>query len=461
MDHHAPRRGRGTQGRLTTPGADTIAAIATANGAAGVGIVRLSGPGAAAIAVALLGHAPRPRHAHRCEFRDAAGGAIDHGLLLHFPAPHSFTGEDVAELHAHGSPVVLRALLARTIELGARPARPGEFSERAFLNGKLDLVQAEAVADLIAAGSTAAARAAVRSLEGAFSDRVHAITDAVKALRTDVEATIDFADEALDPAIESRQLGRLAAVAAALDELLGSARRGARLTDGLTVAIAGAPNVGKSSLLNALAGTERAIVAEIPGTTRDVLRESVELDGIVVVLADTAGLRTTADPVEAEGVRRAHAEIMRADVVVLVDDASVAAVAAPLPDGVDPATTIRVHNKIDLAGLAARIERKDGAAKIWLSARTGAGLGHLVDELRRRAGLDTDGTGTFSARARHVDALERARMHITAARATPPDAPELLAEELRHAQRALGEITGEVTTEDLLGSIFATFCIGK
>lgn len=445
--------------------ADTITAVATAPGAGGVGVLRISGPRAASIARTLLGREPQPRHAHYAAFRDGNGAVIDRGLLLWFPAPHSYTGEDVLELQTHGSPVVLRLLRARTIELGARHARPGEFSERAFLNGKLDLAQAEAVADLIASGSEAAARAAQRSLDGAFSKRVHALTAAVVHLRSYIEAALDFPDEEIDFLAAPALLEKLAAALADLDALLAAARRGVRLADGLHVVIVGRPNVGKSSLLNALAASDRAIVTDIAGTTRDVLRETIDLDGIALTLVDTAGLREAGDVVEAEGIRRARAELDRADVALLVvdDDARVEAdlaLLAGLPAGV---VHIVIHNKIDRAETPPRAQSGDGTTHIWLSARSREGLDLLVAELQRHAGHADAGDGAFTARARHVAALERAREHFAAADQALSDhhAAELAAEELRHVQQALGEITGEFSSNDLLGAIFSSFCIGK
>ncbi len=439
---------------------DTIVAIATPAGRGGVGVVRVSGPRVPAIAVALCGTQPPPRQARLAIFRDAAGAPIDHGLVLHFPAPHSFTGEDVLELHAHGSPVALAALVQRACGLGARPARAGEFSERAFLNGKLDLVQAEAVADLIAAQSQVQARAALRSLEGEFSRRVEGLAEALVRLRVEVEAAIDFAEDASEGASRPLLARLFDEAAARFDALLAAATRGVRLTDGLTVVLVGAPNVGKSSLLNALAGRDRAIVTDIPGTTRDVLREAVNLDGVEVSLADTAGLREATDAIEGEGIRRARAEMVRADVVVVVRERDRAG--TPRPDLAEvpaAARRITVVNKIDLDGTPPTRTEVDGEVTLAVSARTGAGVELLREELRRLAG-GFDAEGAFSARARHLDALRRARTHLDAARQA--HAPfELVAEDLRVAQQALGEITGAFSSEDLLGAIFSTFCIGK
>ncbi|MDE2256381.1 MAG: tRNA uridine-5-carboxymethylaminomethyl(34) synthesis GTPase MnmE [Xanthomonadaceae bacterium] len=449
--------------------ADTIAAIATPSGAGGIGIVRVSGPRTRAIAQALTGKIARTRKVYFCPFRDGDEAILDRGLALFFPAPASFTGEDVLELHAHGSPVVLNWLLRRVCELGARRARPGEFSERAFLNGKLDLAQAEAVADLIAAGSEAAARAALRSLEGDFSESVRALFEALTHLRAWLEAALDFPEEDFaheeQDFLSAPQLADgLARLNAQLAELLAATRRGVRLRDGLHVVIVGRPNVGKSSLLNALAHSERAIVTEIAGTTRDVLRETVNLDGIVLTLADTAGLRESRDVVEAEGMRRAHAELGRADVAILVTDSAHEQTDSILLGSAPPgAARILVHNKIDRSGEPAhRAVNESGEIHIWLSARTGAGLDLLREELKCLAGHGEASQGAFSARARHVQALQDVAAHLRAAQEhLQQRTGELAAEELRQAQQVLGEITGRFSSDDLLGRIFSTFCIGK
>lgn len=443
---------------------DTIAAVATPPGAGGIGIVRVSGPRARAIAQALIGRNPQARKVYFCAFRDEDGAILDRGLAMYFAAPKSFTGEEVLELHAHGSPVVLNLLLQRACELGARPARPGEFSERAFLNGKLDLAQAEAVADLIAAGSESAARAALRSLEGEFSRSVHALLEALTNLRAWLEAALDFPEEEIDFLSAPQVTDNLHRLQAQLDELLAATRRGVLLRDGLHVVIVGRPNAGKSSLLNALAQSERAIVTEVAGTTRDVLRESVTLDGIALTLADTAGLRESGDIVETEGIRRARAELERADVAILVTETGQAESDQALLDAGPPgAARIVVHNKIDLSGETPRRDAEQrGQIHIRLSARTGAGVQLLREELKRLAGHGDATQGAFSARARHVQALERVAEHLCAAHKHLQNrSGELAAEELRQAQRALGEITGEFSSDDLLGKIFSTFCIGK
>jgi tRNA modification GTPase len=474
MDHHQTLRGGDRQDLKmtaagsdagTTPAPETIAAIATASGAGGIGVLRLSGPLSRPIAEIVTGRPQRPRRVALATFRDAGAEIIDRGLSLYFAAPHSYTGEDVVEFHAHGSPVVLDLLLRRAIELGARPARPGEFTERAFLNGKLDLVQAEAVADLIASGSAAAARAAQRSLEGEFSREVGRLLDALVRLRAWLEAALDFPEEEID-FLSTPQLGAdLAPLRQQLDELLAATRRGVVLRDGLHVVIVGRPNAGKSSLLNALAQSERAIVTAIPGTTRDVLREAVSLEGIALTLVDTAGLRDSDDIVEREGIRRARAELAAADVAILVSESAGRDADFELLHGCAPrAAKLIVHNKIDLSGEAARLERA-GADEVhlYLSAQRGYGVRLLRDELLRLAGGGDGAAGTFSARTRHVVALEAVANELAAAaQALHVDrAGELAAEHLRLAQRALGEITGEYRSDDLLGAIFSTFCIGK
>ena len=449
-----------------TPPADTIAAIATPPGRGGIGIVRVSGPAVPAVIAGIVGHALQPRHATLTLFRGDAGVELDQGVAISYPAPHSYTGEPVLELQGHGGPAVLRLVLARCLALGARLAQPGEFTKRAFLNGKLDLAQAEAVADLIASGSETAARAALRSLDGEFSRRVRALTEAVVRLRVWIEAAIDFPEEEIDFLSAPELRADLTAVRTDLSTLLDGARRGVRLADGLHVVIVGRPNAGKSSLLNALAASERAIVTEIPGTTRDLVRETVEIDGVALTLVDTAGLRESPDVVEREGIRRARAELERADVALLVTDAdgdaeteTDVALLAGLPRS---ARRIVAHNKIDLGSRPPHRERRGDDVHLWLSAKTGAGLDLLHAELRNFAAGE-GGDGAWTARARHVSALERARAHLAAAESAlvERNAGELAAEELREVQHSLGEITGEFSTEDLLGAIFSEFCIGK
>jgi tRNA modification GTPase len=445
---------------------DTIAAIATAPGRGGIGIVRVSGRGCRGIAEALLGGVPGPRVAELHRFRDAAGEPLDEGIALFFPGPASFTGEDVLELQGHGGPVVMDLLLRRVLELGARAAQPGEFTQRAFLNDKLDLAQAEAVADLIDSGSSQAARAALRSLQGEFSSQVHDLAESVLELRMWVEAAIDFPEEEVDFLGDRALDARLDFIRRRFAELAETARQGTLLRDGLTLVIAGRPNAGKSSLLNRLAGYEAAIVTAVPGTTRDVLRERIEIDGLPLHVLDTAGLRESPDEVEAEGIRRAHRELERADRVLFVVDASEpAAVAgieadlARLPSGA-PRTV--VLNKIDRIGGEPRIDPGE-PPQVQLSAATGAGLDLLRAHLKDCVGFHPAGSGVLSARARHLEALRRARAHVEEAHRllTERHAGELVAQELTDAQKQLGEITGEVTSDDLLGRIFTSFCIGK
>ncbi|KGE04436.1 tRNA uridine-5-carboxymethylaminomethyl(34) synthesis GTPase MnmE [Pseudohaliea rubra] len=455
------------------PPEDTIAAVATAAGRGGIGILRLSGAAAITIARQLTGRDGfEPRHAHRTGFFAAGGERLDDGLVLYFPGPHSFTGEDVVEFNCHGSPVVLDLLLEAACTLGARPAQPGEFSRRAFLNDKLDLAQAEAIADLIDSASAEAARSALRSLSGAFSERVNELVTAVTRLRVYVEAAIDFPDEEdVDFLAEGDVARQLSHIAERLGAVRESARQGSLLREGLKLVIAGRPNAGKSSLLNALAGEERAIVTAIAGTTRDVLREAVLVHGLPLHIVDTAGLRESDDPVEQEGVRRAMAEIASADRVLLVVDDNagdaVPALTSLLPAGAAPpppgTPVICVHNKIDLSGAAPAFRPAAGGADVWLSATTGEGLDLLRDHLRDSVGLQAAGEGTFSARRRHLDALDRAGEHLAAAREqlAVSAAGELVAEDLRYVQASLGEITGRVSSDDLLGEIFSSFCIGK
>ncbi|HNI80698.1 MAG TPA: tRNA uridine-5-carboxymethylaminomethyl(34) synthesis GTPase MnmE [Rhodocyclaceae bacterium] len=449
---------------MARPPSELIAAIATAPGRGGIGVVRLSGSDLAPLARILGGGDTQPRTARFCRFRDAAGGLIDEGLLLYFPAPHSFTGEDVIELQGHGGPVVMQLLLGRCLELGARLAEPGEFTRRAFLNGKLDLAQAESVADLIEASTTAAARSAVRSLSGAFSSEVHALRDRLIDLRMLVEATLDFPDEDIDFLVEARAFERLAVMECELAAILDRAKQGSLLRNGLHVVLVGQPNVGKSSLLNRLAGEERAIVTDIAGTTRDALRETIQIEGIPLHITDTAGLRETSDEVEKIGIARTWQEIARADVVVRLVDVRAglteadAAIDARLPAGVE---RITVFNKVDLSGRASeRVEQGDIGVSLYLSAKAGEGVDLLRTELLRVAGWHRHGEDVILARERHLIALREARARVSAAR-DAGHALELLAEELRLAQDAINAITGEFTPDDLLGVIFSRFCIGK
>jgi len=445
--------------------ADTIAAIATPPGRGGIGIVRLSGPVTRRIAESMLGKLPSPRRATFASFLDRAGQPLDRGLALFFPAPHSFTGEDVLELHGHGGAVVLDMVLSRALELGARLARPGEFSERAFLNEKLDLAQAEAVADLIEAGSEMAARSALRSLEGEFSRRVHVLVEGLTRLRLYVEAAIDFPEDEIDFLSDDRVQRALDELESDIEKLIDSTRQGCLLHDGMTVVLAGPPNAGKSSLMNALAQSETAIVSPIPGTTRDVLRERIHIDGMPLHIIDTAGLRDARDAIESEGIRRAREQIERADRVLLVlDDTAGGGLSEQVLKHLPPhlARTL-IHNKIDLTHRAAGISNTASGVEIALSARTGAGLDALRKHLKASMGFQPAGEGMFMARRRHLDAIRRAQEHIVRGKAQLKEsrAGELLAEELRLAQQALSEITGEFTPDDLLGRIFSSFCLGK
>lgn len=453
--------------RMSHP--DTIVAAATPPGRGGVGVVRVSGTRAPEIAATLAGELPEPRRATLASFRDAAGDAIDIGIALFFPAPHSYTGEHVLELQGHGGPVVLERLIERCLELGARRARPGEFTERAFHNGKVDLAQAEAVADLIDAGSREAARAAMRSLQGEFSGMVQGLTDALIDLRTYVEAAIDFPEEEVDFLGDEALHARLAGVRAHFDAVSAAAGQGRLLRDGITVVLAGRPNSGKSSLLNRLAGYDAAIVTAVPGTTRDVLRERIDIDGLPLHVLDTAGLRDSDDAVEREGVRRAAAEMARADRVLFVIDSAddPGAMAfdeqrARLPADV-PVTL--VFNKIDLVpGLPHGNGNGAGEPpRVYVSAEQGTGLADLRAHLKASVSFLTAASGTISARRRHLEALARARACVETAASELQErrAGELVAEELRQAQRALEEITGAFGPEDLLGRIFGSFCIGK
>ena len=444
--------------------ADTIAAIATAPGRGGIGVVRVSGTSLTDVALALCGSLPTPRSAMFARFLDAEGGALDEGIALYFPAPASFTGEDVLELQGHGGPVVMQMLLERCLELGARLAEPGEFTRRAFLNGKLDLAQAESVADLIEASTATAARSALRSLSGRFSEEIHRLVDALIDLRMLVEATLDFPEEEIEFLEQARALPRLEEIRQQLQGVLDRARQGALLRRGLNVVLVGEPNVGKSSLLNQLTGEDRAIVTEVAGTTRDALRETVQIEGIPLHIVDTAGLRETEDAVERIGIERTWREIERADVILRLVDASVEgsvsateAIDARLPQTVE---RIIIANKIDLAGLEAGRVEENGVVRLQVSAKKGAGMELVRAELLRIAGWQAHGEDVILARERHLHALRAALGHIGAA-AGQSAALELFAEELRLAQDALGEITGEFSADDLLGVIFSRFCIGK
>lgn len=442
--------------------AEPIVALATASGRAAIGVVRLSGRDLVTLVRPLFGREIPPRKVTRADFLDAAGSPLDNGLVLFFPAPHSYTGEDVLELQGHGGPAVLQMVLRRCIELGARLAEPGEFTRRAFLNGKLDLAQAESVADLIDAGSTAAAKSALRSLQGEFSDRIGAMQRGLTELRTLVEACLDFPEEEVDVLSEYGVRERVARIEAELEGTLTRASAGKLLRDGVHVVLVGRPNVGKSSLLNRLAGEDVAIVSDVPGTTRDALREHLVIGGVPVHLVDTAGLRDASDVVEQLGIARTQAAIERADLALVVLDTSrrdpsdEQALIAAVPT----LRRIIVWNKIDLTREPARIGRTDGGSEVWVSAKLGTGLAELEAEILRCIGFDAAAEGVFVARERHLDALRRARQHLAGA-ARSLDRLDVLAEELRLAHDALGEIVGRVTANDLLGEIFSRFCIGK
>jgi tRNA modification GTPase len=460
--------------------APPIAAIATAPGRGGIGIVRVSGAEVTQLIVGIAGRVLPPRQATRVTFRDARGAAIDEGLALYFLAPHSYTGQHVVEWHGHGGPAVMRLLLARCVELGARLAEPGEFTKRAFLNGKLDLAQAESVADIIEASTATAVRAAARSLSGEFSSEVHALRDALIRLRAYTEATLDFPDEDIDLLQEGDVREQLHSIRARLDRVRARARGGVALREGLAVVLVGAPNVGKSSLLNRLVGAEAAIVAALPGTTRDTIERRVENGGIPVTVIDTAGLRHTLDSIERLGIARTRGAIAHADIALLLVDARDVAVSVAqqaLEAELPPALPrIVVHNKCDLAGVAPHIDgvtdaavgAKPSAARtapahVWLSALTGAGVDVLQSAVHRVAGVADVGEDAIFARTRHVAALDVAAQHLEHASAHLAAAPavELFAEELRAAQQSFASITGEFTSDDLLGEIFSRFCIGK
>lgn len=448
---------------------DTITAPTTPLGRGGVGIIRVSGKQVATIAEKILGKLPKPRFAEFANFLAADGSIIDSGIALYFQAPHSFTGEDVLELQGHGGPVVMDCVLQRVISLGARMAKPGEFSERAFLNGKIDLAQAEAIADLIDASSNQAARYATRSLQGDFSKRIKIMIDNLIQLRMFIEATIDFTEEEIDFPNVANITTKLASILEDIRAVKSAAKQGVLMREGITVVIAGKPNVGKSSLLNRFSGQETAIVTEIPGTTRDVLRTHIQLDGIPIHLLDTAGIQETSNLVEQEGIKRAWNEIKQAQQILLLVDSNQDHSRDPKKIwhaffgdlATQPKTTI-IFNKIDLLNEIAHIEQKDGFDCIYLSAKTGAGFDLLKTHLKESLGLNNTIEGGFSARRRHLDALDIAEKNLLSAQnSLATGTLEILAEDLRRTQNTLNEITGEFTTEDLLDKIFSEFCIGK
>lgn len=449
---------------------DTIVAVATAPGRGGVGIVRISGKDVSPFIAGFLDRKLTPRTATFCDFLDDTATVMDQGLAIYFRAPNSFTGEDVLELQGHGGPVILDMLVQRALTLGARLAGPGEFTRRAFLNDKLDLAQAEAVADLIDAASAQAVRSAVRSLQGEFSNRIHELVESLTELRIYVEAAIDFPEEEIDFLADGQVAGQLQAIQQKLHQVFSRAQQGSLLREGMTVVIAGKPNAGKSSLLNALSGRDSAIVTDVAGTTRDVLREEITLDGMPLHVIDTAGLRETGDLIEQEGIRRAWLEIAKADRVLFVIDSTKPYSLEPEQNWPeyfarypDQRNISFILNKADLSGLAAGLAEQNRYPVIALSARNGIGISELVDHLKGCMGYSNVGEGAFTARRRHLDALQRARSFLDNGQEqlSGAGAGELLAEDLRQAQQALGEITGEFTADDLLGRIFSSFCIGK
>lgn len=449
------------------PPADVIAAVATAPGFGGIGIVRVSGADLTVVMDGILGRMPAPRQVALGPFLDADATPIDQGVALFFPAPHSYTGESVLELQGHGGPAVLALVLRRCLDLGARLAEPGEFTRRAFLNGKMDLAQAESVSDLIAASTASAARAATRSLSGVFSAEIHEVRDALIELRALIEASLDFPEEDIDFVRAADANARLVRLRDRLARLIAQSRHGALLREGLTVVLIGAPNVGKSSLLNRLAGDEVAIVTPQPGTTRDPVRASVEVEGIPLHVVDTAGLRDTDDPVERIGVERTWRAVAEADLALILRDAREGAGSAVSAIELELSPTlprIVVHNKIDLCGMPARAVTTGDRGEVWLSALRGDGIAGLRAAVLKIAGIERDAEATFLARERHVRALTQAAQCVETAlgqlaAAAPP--LELVAESLREAQQQLSAITGEFTSDDLLGEIFGRFCIGK
>ena len=442
--------------------ADAIAAIATAAGRAGIGVVRVSGNALGGFTKALIGKIPTARLATLAKFRDSHGELIDQGIALYFPAPASYTGEDVLELHGHGGDAVLRSLLQRCLELGARMAQPGEFTQRAFLNDKLDLAQAEAVADLIDASTVEAARSAVRSLSGEFSQHIHGLVKELIDLRMLVEATLDFPEEEIDFLQAANTHGRLDDIEEKLKSVFAAAKQGSLLRAGIQVAIVGRPNAGKSSLLNQLAGEPLAIVTEIPGTTRDPVRAPIQIEGVPLHLVDTAGLRDTEDVVERLGVERSWAAAEQASIVLHLIDATLGSTKEDrgIRERLGEREVIEVFNKMDLIAAPAQLIASDSSTRIFISVKTGQGLDGLKAVLLRAVGWQPSGEGVFAARERHLHALTQARTHVQAARQHRAQL-ELLAEELRRAQNALSTITGEFSADDLLGEIFSRFCIGK
>jgi tRNA modification GTPase len=441
---------------------DSIAAIATPPGNGGVGIIRISGPLALSIAQTITGKQPKPRYAHFTSFLDADAQLIDSGLILYFPGPASFTGEDVLELHGHGGRVILDMLLRRVLDLGARPANPGEFSLRAFLNRKLDLAQAEAIADLITSNTEQAARSSQQSLQGVFSDLINELIDELIELRVYIEASIDFVDEDIDFLGDGVVADKILQLQNKIEKIQHNAQQGRLLHDGMNVVLAGKPNAGKSSLLNALAGHDAAIVTEIAGTTRDVLRERIQIDGMPLHIIDTAGLHNSDNIVEQEGIRRARQEIAQADKILLLLDSCRTESEVAIPDLPADLQFTKVFTKIDLSGKPAKLIETPHGTEIYLSAKTGAGLDLLKQHLKQSVGFGDNADSVFIARRRHILAISLALQALeNAAEQLRQQSPELIAEELRLAQNSLSEITGEFSSDDLLGEIFGSFCIGK
>lgn len=441
---------------------ETIAAVATATGYGGIGVIRVSGPLATDIAKRVLGRIPRPRYALLSDFQDEAGETLDHGIAIYFPGPASFTGEDVLELQGHGGPVVLDLLLEQILRMGARLARPGEFSERAFLNGKMDLVQVEAIADLIQSGSANAARAAVRSLSGEFSIHIHNLVEEITRLRSYVESSIDFPEEEIDFLADKLVIQSIDSITQNIKNILQNAEQGRLVREGINVVLAGKPNTGKSSLMNYLARENRAIVSDIAGTTRDTLTLEINLDGLPVHIIDTAGLRNTEDIIEKEGVKRASEEIRRADLVLHIVDLNHLEDSESHISEFSDITNKRVFtivNKVDITNMPPGYR----GGYFYLSAKTGVGIDELVTEIHRQVGFRNEGGSLLTSRRRHIDALNQAAAHVSrgAEALNTYEAGELLAEELRLAQQSLAEITGDFTSDDLLGRIFSDFCIGK
>lgn len=446
-----------------TNSSDTIAAIATASGAGGIGVVRVSGPLSQTIAVSVLGHCPKPRHAAYLDFLQADGDLIDRGIAIFYPNPHSYTGEDVLELQAHGGTALMQILLARCIALGARQAEPGEFTRRAYINDKMDLAQAEAVADVINAATIEAAKSAVRSLSGAFSQQINTLLSKLIDLRMYVEACLDFPEEEIDFITQGRVADKLDAIIDEMRAVFAKARQGSLLREGINVVLVGQPNVGKSSLMNQLAGEEVAIVTSIAGTTRDTIKNVIQINGVPLHVIDTAGLRETDDEVEKFGIARTWRATETAHIALLLVDAAHGitdtekSILARLPQEIPK---IWVHNKIDVTQEPAIIAEKNQATHIYISAKTGVGVDLLKNHLLKLAGYQNNAEGVFMARARHLSALNEVHAHLDLA-ASQIDSAELVAEELRLAQDALSSITGEFTPDDLLGEIFSKFCIGK